>query len=191
MEEKYFDKAMQFAIEAHKGQKRKVTGTPYILHPMEVAAICAAMSDNDALLSAALLHDTVEDTAVTIEDIEEQFSPRIAELVKCETEDKREGQEKAATWKLRKEESLLWLRDSGDLDVKKLWLADKLSNMRSFLRTYLVDGLDMWKRFNQTDTELQKWYYCCVADYTRELENEVPWQEYVYLLERVFGETYE
>ena len=78
MKEKYFDKALQFAIKAHRGQKRKWTTIPYILHPIEVCAIVATLSDDDEVLSAALLHDTVEDTDVTMEDIRANFSEKRA-----------------------------------------------------------------------------------------------------------------
>ena len=68
-----FDKAVKFAIDAHRGAERKGKGYPYVLHPMEAAGIVASLSNEPELLAAAILHDTVEDTAVTPEMILEQF----------------------------------------------------------------------------------------------------------------------
>ena len=68
-----FDKAAKFAIDAHHGAERKGKGYPYILHPMEAAGIVASLSTDPELLAAAMLHDTVEDTDVTIEQIRQTF----------------------------------------------------------------------------------------------------------------------
>jgi (p)ppGpp synthase/HD superfamily hydrolase len=77
------DKAHRFAKDAHErvGQVRKYSGLPYITHPEGVAAIVATVPHTKAMLAAALLHDTVEDTDVTIEDIEREFGIEVAALV--------------------------------------------------------------------------------------------------------------
>ena len=64
-----YSKALEFAKEAHKGIVRKTSDTPYITHPIEVAEIVAQMSSDEDVIIAALLHDVVEDTAYTLEDI--------------------------------------------------------------------------------------------------------------------------
>ena len=69
-----FDKAVQFAFQAHKGQFRK-DGTMYILHPLETAAIVSTMTKDEDILAAAVLHDTVEDTNVTRDDVAEIVTP--------------------------------------------------------------------------------------------------------------------
>ena len=66
-----FDKAIVFATEAHSGSFRKGTKAPYIAHPMEAAAIVATMTNNKNVLTAAVLHDVVEDTDCTIDNIKE------------------------------------------------------------------------------------------------------------------------
>lgn len=76
-----FDKAAKFAIDAHHNTERRGKGYPYIIHPMEAAAIVATMTNDQELLAAAILHDTVEDTDVTIEEIRERFGDRVAMLV--------------------------------------------------------------------------------------------------------------
>ena len=74
-------KAQQFAAKAHEGQKRKYTEEPYVYHPMRVAFWVATALGDPEVTAAALLHDVVEDTAVTLDDIETQFGSRVAGLV--------------------------------------------------------------------------------------------------------------
>ena len=116
--EHLFESAVQFAMVAHRGQKRK-DGTVYILHPMEVATIVGTLTNDEAVLAAAVLHDTVEDTDVTADDLLRTFGPRVAALVACETEDKRPDMDPRDSWQIRKEESLAELRGS-ELAVKIL-----------------------------------------------------------------------
>ena len=73
-------KALDFSIEAHKEQFRK-SGEPYIVHPILVASITAAITTDETMVIAALLHDVVEDTPTTIEDIEKLFGKDVAHLV--------------------------------------------------------------------------------------------------------------
>ncbi len=73
-------KALDFAIKAHEGQKRK-SGEPYIIHPILVAAITASISEDEVMVISALLHDVVEDTPVTIEEIESEFGEDVKRIV--------------------------------------------------------------------------------------------------------------
>ena len=179
-------KAIEFAAKAHDGMVRKKDETPYILHPMGAAVIVGTMTDNQDVISAALLHDVVEDTGVTIEEIEEKFGKRVRELVESETEDKRADLPPEDTWRIRKAESLEELANCGDTDVLMLWLGDKLANMRSFYRIYLKEGKDMWQSFNQKDPRQQFWYYRTIAELTSPLDKFPAWQEYKKLTETVF-----
>lgn len=74
-------KALDFATEAHEGQVRKYTGVPYVLHPIEVMEIVKTVEHDDAMLAAALLHDVVEDTDVTIDEVRDVFGSDVASLV--------------------------------------------------------------------------------------------------------------
>ena len=65
--------AVAFAAHAHSGQLRKGTNLPYIVHPMEVAAICASYTDDVEVLAAAVLHDIVEDTPLGAAELEREF----------------------------------------------------------------------------------------------------------------------
>ena len=69
--------AIAFAAKAHDGMRRKKSDAPYILHPMEASVIVGTMTDDQNLIAAAALHDVVEDTDITIEEIEEKFGKRV------------------------------------------------------------------------------------------------------------------
>lgn len=181
------DDALRFAIEAHAGMRRKGDDVPYILHPLEVVTIAASLTSDEDVLCAAALHDVVEDTPHTTEELREAFGPRVAELVAAETEDKRHGRSAEQTWLTRKRESIAELRATDDCGVRVIWLADKLSNMRSFIRLRRARGAAMWDRFHQQDPAMQAWYYRQVAAATRELSDQPAWQEYVRLAREVFA----
>ena len=78
---KQIEKAIQFATEAHEGQIRKYTGEPYIVHPLAVMETVSTVEHTDEMLMAAVLHDTVEDCDVTLDDIVSHFGPIVADLV--------------------------------------------------------------------------------------------------------------
>ena len=179
--------AIAFAAKAHDGMRRKKSEVPYILHPMEAAVIVGTMTEDQNLIAAAALHDVVEDTDITIEEIEEKFGKRVRELVGSETEDKRAELPPAATWRIRKEESLAVLERTEDLGVLMVWLGDKLANMRAFYRDFKVEGAALWQRFNQTDANEQAWYYRSIARLTERLSDTAAWVEYHALTELVFG----
>lgn len=181
-----FDRALCYAVQKHSGQIRKMANSPYILHPIEVAAIVGTMSDDRELLAAAVLHDTVEDTDATIEELRELFGKRVALLVMTETEDKREDRPPAETWELRKEETLLMLENTKDIAVKMMWLGDKLSNIRSFAREYRKRGDVIWQELNQKDPAKQAWYYKTIASCLSDLKDTAAFGEFVSLVYFVF-----
>ena len=178
MELDVFEKALVYAMQKHHGMRRKAEDIPYLLHPMEVAVIAASMTNDPDILAACLLHDTVEDTDTSLEEIKALFGPRIHAYVACETENKRHDEPANMTWMIRKEESLAKLRNTDDINVKIIWLADKLANIRAFYRSYQKDGDAMWKMFNQSDPAKQAWYYGQVRLLTEDLKNHAAWQEY-------------
>ena len=85
------DKAIIFAVKAHAGTERRGKGFPYIVHPMEAMEIVATITSDQALLAAAALHDTVEDTDVTIDMLREEFGDRVADLVASESDTFEDG----------------------------------------------------------------------------------------------------
>ena len=82
------ERARRFATEIHAaaGQRRKYTDEPYIVHPAAVVELVRSVTDDENMLAAARLHDTVEDTGATLEDIAQQFGPEVAELVSMLTD---------------------------------------------------------------------------------------------------------
>ena len=123
------DRAVDYANQKHKLQKRK-DGSPYILHPLAVAQIVAEMGlDCDAILGA-LLHDCIEDTDASHEDIEKIFGPTVAELVEGVTKLTRanfSSSEQAQMENLRK----MFMAMSKDIRVVLIKIADRLHNMRT------------------------------------------------------------
>lgn len=181
------DEVICFAVEKHSGQTRKFSDIPYIFHPLEVAAIIATMTEDPDTIAAGILHDTVEDCGVDPREIRDRFGARVAALVQSETEDKRSERPPEETWKERKEESLLMLAHTEDLDVKIMWLADKLSNLRSFNLAYQRLGDAMWNTLHQKDPAMQAWYYRTVAAEVQELSDTIAYEEYMHRIDILFG----
>ncbi len=128
-EEAMLARAFSFAQEAHDGQLRK-SGEPFINHPLEVAKILADLRMDAETVCAAILHDTVEDTKVTPEDVEREFGPDVRQLVEGVTKITRIevgslSDEQAAT--IRK----MLVAMGKDIRVIVIKLADRLHNMRT------------------------------------------------------------
>ena len=183
------NRAIVFAVEKHAGAVRKGTVIPYIVHPLEALAIASSMTDRQEVLAAAVLHDVVEDAGVSRSELVDRFGERVAELVMAESEDKREDEDKSASWRTRKEETIAHLRKISNIDVKVIALSDKLSNMRSIYRDYSTIGEDFWNRFNQKDKSQHGWYYSEMADVLSELSDTFAWKEYSQLVGIVFEEV--
>ena len=152
------EKAVLFATKAHAGQLRKGSEKPYILHPMEAMAIVTKYTDDEDVIAAAVLHDTVEDTTVTLERLEKEFSPRVAALVASVTEDKKKDLHAESTWLERKQEAILHL-ETASHETKLLCLADKYSNLRDMYDDIEDFGSEYWQLFNQKDGRMHAWYY--------------------------------
>lgn len=155
--------AIIFAAKAHKGQVRKGTDIDYLTHPMEVLQILTQMGADDELLIAGVLHDVVEDTDVTIDEIREKFGHGVAVLVEQHTEDK------SLSWRKRKENTIASLAYA-DKRTQMLVMADKVSNQRSLSADLQTYGEAVWDRFNAPESE-QSWYYSAVQDGLKEMQN--------------------
>lgn len=176
------DKAIEFATKVHEGQYRKGTKRPYIVHPIEVGDIVSTMTHDEEVISAAILHDTVEDCEnVTLEILETMFSPRVAAIVAQESEDK------SRTWMERKSATIEHMK-AAPPEVQMIGLADKLSNMRDIDRDYPVCGEELWNRFRMKDKKVIGWYYKGVRDALKDSFEQIPaFQEYCRLIEKNFG----
>ena len=173
-------KAAKFAAKAHEGAVRKGSRIPYIYHPMEAAVIVAQMTEDEEVIAAAYLHDVLEDTAVTAEQLEEEFGGRVLALVSAETEDK------SLSWRERKQAAIEHLK-TASREEKILVLGDKLSNMRSTARDYMAEGEQVWQRFNEKRRECHQWYMAGMLEGLKELEDTTAYQEFCQLFHFVYG----
>jgi myo-inositol-1(or 4)-monophosphatase len=186
------DRAVEFAVRKHSGSVRKGTQIPYILHTVEAAAIVAGMTEDQELIAAAVLHDTLEDTETTYDELEEAFGRRVAKLVEGESEDKQQDRPAEETWKERKQATLDHLKDA-DLETRILMLGDKLSNIRAVqrdLKACTEKGEPFWQRFHQQDSAMHGWYYGSIAGILLSdpaLKNTQACREYAERVKAVFG----
>jgi myo-inositol-1(or 4)-monophosphatase len=180
------DRAILFAVKAHADTERKGKGFPYIMHPLEAMAIVATMTNDQELLAAAVLHDTIEDTDTTMEQLCAEFGPRVAKLVETET-DQHFSADKALTWHQRKQESLNRLA-SASRDAMIVALGDKLSNMRGIAQDYAVLGDELWQRFNVKTKADHAWRFRQLAEVLKPLGETFAYQEFRKLVIQVFGE---
>ncbi|HOB21770.1 MAG TPA: bifunctional (p)ppGpp synthetase/guanosine-3',5'-bis(diphosphate) 3'-pyrophosphohydrolase [Bacillota bacterium] len=121
--------AFAFAQEAHGEQKRE-SGEPFVSHPLGVAEILVSLQMDDITVAASLLHDVVEDTEVTLEEIQERFGPEVAALVDGVTKLSRlpfQSKQEQQAESLRK----MFLAMARDIRVIIIKLADRLHNMRT------------------------------------------------------------
>ena len=181
---RYFDviqRAIAFATRAHEGQFRKGTTRPFIVHPLEVGKIVATMTDDEEIISAAILHDTIEDCdGVPQAEFSKVFSVRVANLVAQESEDK------SKTWMERKSATIERLKHVSR-DVQMIGLADKLSNMRDIDRDYPECGEELWNRFRMKDKNTIGWYYKGILASLEEAMDGVPaYEEYSKLVKKHF-----
>jgi (p)ppGpp synthase/HD superfamily hydrolase len=155
------ERARVFATAAHAavGQLRKYTFEPYIVHPREVAGIVEEAGGTPEMIAAAWLHDTVEDTGVTIETIREEFGPEVAELVGWLTDVSRPEQGNRAVRKAIDRAHTA----SAPAAAQTIKLADLIANTRSilehdaeFARVYLAEKRALLEVMTKGDTRLRE-----------------------------------
>ena len=178
------NKAIAFAVKAHEGQPRKGTEIPYIFHPLEVGMIVSRITDDEEVIAAAVLHDTVEDCdAVTLDDIRREFGDRVVRIVGLESEDKDKS------WEERKAATVCSLKKEPMREAKIVALGDKLSNIRCFYADYIKLGDELWQRFNMKDKRMQGRYYHGLCEALSDLSDLEEYQEFRRMVEMVFGDV--
>ena len=180
------DRAIIFAVKAHSGTERRGKGYPYIVHPLEAVEIVATMTKDQELLAAAALHDAVEDTDVTIEQIRAEFGDRVAELVASESDEMPAGVSEEDSWHSRKQAAIDRFAKASR-EAKMVALGDKLSNMRAIARDYAVQGDDLWNLFHAKDPKEHEWHYRGLAEALKELDGTIAYQEFLKLINQVFA----
>ncbi|NDF75162.1 MAG: bifunctional (p)ppGpp synthetase/guanosine-3',5'-bis(diphosphate) 3'-pyrophosphohydrolase, partial [Betaproteobacteria bacterium] len=129
IDETVVKKAYNFAVDVHKNQKR-LSGDPYISHPIAVAAILCDLKVDTATITTALLHDTIEDTEATYSEVNKLFGKEIADLVEGVTKISR-LEDKSKEYSVAENFRKLILATSKDIRVLLVKLADRLHNMRT------------------------------------------------------------
>jgi len=150
--------AIELAARGHHGQVRKGTEIPYLVHPLAVAGILIRANCPEHLVIAGILHDTLEDTPVALEEIQSQFGREVADLVVALSEP-----DKKAPWEERKAHTIGYLEQVATPDVLLVSVADKLDNIRAIRDGLASAGEAFWLRFNRP-REDQRWYYQRLAD---------------------------
>ena len=149
---------------------------------MEAVEIVSTMTSDQELLAAAALHDTVEDTDVTVEQIREEFGDRIASIVAAESDDT----ESSLSWRERKQLALNKLA-SAPRDVKIVAMGDKLSNMRAIARDYAKQGDEFWNLFHVKNKSDHAWRYRGLVEALRDLNGTAAFEEFERLVNQVFN----
>ncbi len=180
------DRAIIFAVKAHHDTERRGKGFPYIVHPMEAVEIVATITSDQELLAAAALHDTIEDTDVTVEELREAFGERVAALVHAESDRFTEGVSEEDSWHDRKQAAIDRLAAASH-DAKIVAMGDKLSNMRAIWRDYQTKGDALWSIFHVKDKASHEWHYRGLAVSLAELGDTFAYREFVRLIDEVFG----
>ncbi len=152
------EKAKEFAIKAHYGQVRKnEVDKPMIMHPISVANILRDYKCDDNLVASGYLHDVIEDTNYTFQDIDNIFGSDISSLVLSASES-----DKSLSWEERKKETIDKTK-SLPLRNKLLICADKINNLEDLKNKFERTGLRDFSLFRRGE-ESQKWYYNAVYD---------------------------
>ncbi|MES2792264.1 MAG: HD domain-containing protein [Planctomycetota bacterium] len=148
--------AIRVAARAHRHDVRKGSDIPYLSHSASVALLLERVGiSDDQILAAALLHDVVEDTAVTLEDLARDFPPTVVQLVEGLSERKLDVQGNTRPWHDRKVEHLKVVA-TATFGVRAIVLADKLHNLGTMVFD-IEQGEPIWQRFNATRADIL-WY---------------------------------
>ncbi len=181
------DKAICFAVRAHQNTERRGKGFPYIVHPLEAVSIVATITPDQKLLAAAALHDVVEDTDITLDDLRREFGERVALLVEKESDKFVEGVSEADSWRDRKQAAINRIADA-PRDAQIVAMGDKLSNMRAIARDYDELGDKLWDRFHAPGGRADhEWHYRGLAQSLSTLAGTHAFSEFTALIEHVFG----
>ncbi len=170
------DKAINYAVLHHKDVFRKGKNIPYIVHPLEAMSIVATITEDEELLASACLHDLLEDTDVSYEDLLNEFGKRIADIVKNESNNYLPNYENMS-WKEIKLAALNELKKA-PIDTKIVALGDKLSNMRAINSDYRKDKNNFFDRFNEKNPSLHKWRYYELLNCFNGLEDTDAYKEF-------------
>lgn len=176
------NKALEYSAKAHIAQKRKGTDIPYISHPYAIGMILSNAGCSEDVIIAGILHDTVEDTEVTLEDITANFGDKVAAIVAgCSEPDK------DLSWEERKQHTLDELKNAS-LEIHYVACADKLHNISTMIEEHKSIGDAVWQRFKR-GKEQQSWYFHGLLNSLSEggLYGTPLYREFKRAVETIFG----
>lgn len=177
-QEDLLTKAISFAADAHRDQQLLPGTAPYIVHPMEVASVCASMSDDPALLAACMLHDTVSlCPGVTGDSLRADFGDHVADLVEGNA---RRGID--LTGKLNHEAY-------ADMSEEELMLliSDLTSALRGMERSFIKQGAAFWKDLGSDAKKQMSAYFRAVTDILDPLRETPVYGEFTGIVNKLFG----
>jgi len=183
-------KALATAYDLHVKQERKCTKAPYFVHILDVAKhLMAEPAASEDVIIAGILHDTLEDTPYTAEELERDFGPNVCQLVVFATEPTKDGgtriQDKRQTWKARKKHTVD-ICQTATKDQLLVLLADKLSNLQSIHEDLFLQGAGVWDCFNADREDIAWCYQEMRAIFRSRLGNTRMFQLYERLVDEVF-----
>jgi (p)ppGpp synthase/HD superfamily hydrolase len=155
------ERALRWASQCHEGQVRRGENTPYVAHVVAVAIILDRARFDEDVVIAGLLHDIVEDTRVTLDDVANRFGKDVAEIVGHCSEAKTDDRGIVRPWVDRKHDHIAALAGA-PVTSRAVVLADKLHNLIC-IELDLVHGRPVWSQFHARRDQVL-WYYHAIID---------------------------
>jgi (p)ppGpp synthase/HD superfamily hydrolase len=155
------ERALRWAAECHDGQTRRSSGVPYFAHVAAVALVLARAGFDEDAVVAGLLHDLVEDSGASLDDVSARFGPAVAEIVGHCSEVKTDARGNKRPWLDRKRDHLAAMANA-PLAARAVMLADKLHNLIS-IELDIHERRDIWSQFH-AERDRVLWYYRAAID---------------------------
>jgi (p)ppGpp synthase/HD superfamily hydrolase len=178
------ERAARIAVQAHKEQVRKSDGSPYVVHPFMCAYMLTPYGFPEEVVAAALVHDVLEDTPVTEDELRRELGDTVADIVRTVSEDHSVDWRMVENgWEKRKQAYVEAVRN-GSESVKAVSIIDKIHNLQSLLDAYTKQGSALWSHFNR-GKEAKLWFETSMLAMFRETWHHPLVDEYAALVARM------
>lgn len=171
------EQATQIAVDAHRDQRRKTDDTPYVAHPLAVARILDKAGFSDVVVVAGIVHDVLEDTSVTEQELRNKLGDEIVDIVTAVSEDKN------LEWEARKEQYVQQVANASE-GTRAVSVADKIHNLKSLVDGYNTQGSAIWQKFNR-GKEKKLWFEFLLLNTLKKTWQHSLLDEYEHLLNQV------